>query len=159
MASTEVTITKKNPNWRAENLRKANEARRLKIEARKLAEAETGLAVIDKAIDAKLEIEVDKRVTTLLESSDVRGLKLEFYSVFKEVGGVRGMVDWIKNNARNRLEYYKLLISLLKSESQKQQVSQKQGVIVNIIQPGGEPQTLLSTETIEADDGREEYNN
>ena len=133
-------------NWRANNLAKAREARALQIREKKDKEINDKLTTLSTTIDAKVEQEVEEKVKHLVEETDieVRKLKADFYKVFYEVGGVKGMVSWIKSNKQNKKEFYKLFIGLLKTESQKTETTNvKQGVIVNIISPEGKKEVIV----------------
>lgn len=133
-------------NWRANNLAKAREARALKIREQKNKEIDEKLDNLSTTIDDKVEHEVAEKVRQLVDETDVavKKLKTDFYKVFYEVGGVQGMVKWIKSNKRNKLEFYKLFTSLLKSESQKSEPTNiKQGVILNIISPEGSKKEII----------------
>ena len=133
-------------NWRANNLVKAREAKALKIREQKNKEIDEKLDSLSTTIDAKVEHEVAEKVRSLVEETDigVKKMKADFYRVFYEVGGVKEMVKWIKSNNRNKLEFYKLFTSLLKTESQKTTgQTQKQGVIFNIITPEGTKKEII----------------
>jgi hypothetical protein len=140
----ETSEIEKKANWRLENLRKANETRKRKKEERRLLEEKCDMSSMGSMLTSKVEVEVaNRKVGEALDDVESRGIKSDFYKVFEAVGGVSGMVAWIKKDQRHRLEYYKMLVSILKSESTKQQSVQKQGVIVNIITPDQHKQTLL----------------
>lgn len=136
-------MTGENVNYRAENMRKALEVRKQKFQEKKLSEQ---LLTLSDSIDDKLEAEVAAKVDKLLEDSDSKKLKANFYRVFYKSGGVKGLINWIKEDGRHRLEYYKLLIGLLKAETQKltPEGGQKQVVIVNIITPDNKQEIIVS---------------
>jgi len=141
-------------NWRANNLAKAREAKALKIREQKNKEIDEKLDNISTTIDAKVEHEVAEKVRQLVDETDieVKKLKTDFYKVFYEVGGVAGMVKWIKSQGRNKLEFYKMFIGLLKTESQKTQTANmKQGVILNIITPDGKKELIIDGRTETSD--------
>jgi len=135
-------LEKAQDNWRQKNIQKARLARAEKIKERKLQEVSAKLDELSLTVDDKVEKEVEEKVKGLLKAIDSKKIKSDFYEVFYKVGGVKGMVTWIKNSIKNRGEYYKLLISLLKTESIKQQPTQRQGVILNIIAPSGEKKEI-----------------
>jgi len=139
-----------NPNYRAENMRKALEVRKQKLQEKKLSEQ---LLNLSENIDDKLEIEVAAKVDKLLQDSDSKKLKANFYRVFYKSGGVRGLISWIQSDGRHRLEYYKLLIGLLKAETQKptSEGGQKQAVIVNIINPDSKQEIIVGGQQPDSD--------
>ncbi len=130
-------------NWRLANMAKAREARLIQLREKKEKELKQKLENLSATIDAKVEREVEQKVEKMLEEANVRKLKKDFYDVFYKVGGVKGMVAWIKENPKNRMEYYKLFISLLRSESQKQIQSQQQAVVLNIITPDKKEEYII----------------
>jgi sulfur relay (sulfurtransferase) DsrC/TusE family protein len=133
-------------NWRANNLAKAREAKALKIREIKNKEIDEKLDNLAVTIDEKVEHEVAEKVRKLVDEEDVavKKLKTDFYKVFYEVGGVQGMVKWIKADKYNKKEFYKLFVSLLKTESQKTEApSMRQGVVVNIISPEGKKEIIV----------------
>lgn len=125
-------------NYRIANIQKATEARRRKTAERRAAQ---------EALSAELTTELNKSVKRYSEDSDVARLKSDFYRVFDRVGGVQGMAAWVRADKKNRLEYYKLFIGLLKAESIKQVEGQKQQVVVNIIAPNEQRETVIGVRT------------
>jgi len=141
-------------NYRAENMKKALEVRKQKLQEKKLSEQ---LLALSENIDEKLEVEVAAKVDKLLEDSDSKKLKSNFYRVFYKSGGVKGLISWIQSDARHRLEYYKLLIGLLKAETQKptSEGGQKQAVIVNIVYPDERKESInVVSGSVDSDNGQ-----
>lgn len=127
------------PTWRQKNAAKARETRRKKLldaKTREIEEKVDGLSKeVDKKIDTSIDKEVKKKVNELM--SDMRSastlVKQSFLDAFEKSGGVEGLVDWISKNDYTKKEFYKMIISLLKTETLKPDSgSQKQAVIVNI---------------------------
>ena len=131
-----------NGNWRSENIRKATEARMKKRAALKEAEESNALVCIDET-----EKFLDKSIIKFEGDSNISRLKADFYKVFDKLGGVSGMVAWVRADKRHRMEYYKLFVGLLKAESNKQVEGQKQQVIVNIISPDKGKEVITDVRT------------
>lgn len=127
------------PNWRKKNIEKAREARRKKLLDEHSKELEKKIEClskdVDKKINASLEGAVKDKVNELV--SDLKGasnlVKAAFFAAFEKSGGMDSLVTWIKEKDYNQKEFYKMLISLLKSESNKGDSGNKQAVIVNIV--------------------------
>jgi hypothetical protein len=132
-----------NRNWRSENIRKANEARKKKFAERRALAFRDGQELQD------AEKFLDQSIQRFEQDSNVGRLKGDFYKVFDAIGGVRGMVNWVKEDKKHRMEYYKLFIGLLKAESNKQVEGQKQQVIVNIVTPEEKKETVIDVRTEE----------
>lgn len=141
-------MEKKKPaeNWRQLNMQRAREARMLKIREKKDKEIIKKIDNLALTVDDKVEKEIEEKVNRMIKEADTDKIKSDFLKVFYEVGGIKGMVQWIKKNIKNRTEYYKLLTGLLKSESQKPQQTQGQQVILNIITPDKKEEYIINGE-------------
>lgn len=115
------------------NLEKARMVRKINADAKRAAKLEE---VVRKKniLDIEINDHIEKKVSDALKKVDPANLKQDFYKIFYRVGGVEGFVKWVKEDKRNRIEYYKMLISLLRAETEREQ-DIKQGVILNIITP------------------------
>lgn len=145
----------KQQDWRRINMQRAREARMRKLREKKEQEAIQKIDDLALTIDDKVEKEIAAKVETMLKETDPKQLKSDFFKVFYEVGGVKGMVNWIKNNRDNRKEYYKMLVNLLKSETHKQQQSQAQQVVLNIITPDQKKEFIIDGSVTESGDEKE----
>ena len=115
------------------NLAKARMTRKINAEkkrADKLEEVKKRKEILDIEINDHIE----KKVSDALKKVNPNDLKQDFYKIFYRVGGVKGFVDWVKEDKKNRIEYYKMLVSLLRVDAEREQEI-KQGVILNIITP------------------------
>jgi len=132
-------------NYRLENIKKATEARVRKAkERRELKAKKLSLISVDSINAEKF---LNDSIQKFGEDSNIGSLKNSFYTVFNEIGGVDGMVKWVKKDQKNRMEYYKLFIGLLKAESTKQPEGQKQQVVVNIISPDQKKEIIIDGRT------------
>jgi hypothetical protein len=136
--------------FRQKNAEKAREARRQKITAEKLAVARREVDEIADSVTIEVERAVAEKVRKISENiKDTQDkIKLDFLKVFYEMGGVKGLIGWVKSDLKNRKEYYKLLIGLIKTETQVMGTSGGQRVVLNIIAPKGE-------QTVEVIDGEQ----
>jgi len=46
-------------------------------------------------------------------------IKLAFYEAFERLGGVNGLLRWIKSNEEHKKDFYKMLLSILPKEIDK----------------------------------------
>jgi hypothetical protein len=135
------------PNYRSRNAAIAREARKKKIIDEKLNELDDKVRGLSQEVDKKIEEGLDKQIAEKVQevvkdlSFVSKKVKQDFLDAFDKCGGVDGLVNWAmggilpdgKFSLGHRTDFYKLIISLLKSETAKPDSGgQKQAVIVNI---------------------------
>lgn len=106
------------------NLEKANKNR---AERKRQAE----LVKMDKDLDNlkdKVDTKVDAQVAKLLKKLDRKQLKDHVLQVFYDMGGIRAMKKWARENPG---KYYTLMAGILKADAEKE-ASTGGGVTVNI---------------------------
>jgi hypothetical protein len=130
-------LEQRQKNFREINLTKAREAKRLKLTGEKLALIKKEVDEVSNTVDDKIEQAVAGKVREISENlrHTQDKIKGDFLSVFYKMGGVKGLLDWVKKDFKNRKEYYKLMIGLIKSETQVMGNTNQQQVVLNIIAP------------------------
>ncbi|MBZ0158407.1 MAG: hypothetical protein K8I29_19590 [Alphaproteobacteria bacterium] len=112
------------------SIKKAQEARKAKAELRRQEKLRIE-QLAAKESKKKLEEVVENAVVRQLEKVDHKLIKHDFYKAFELTGGVQSLVSWVLADKKHRLEYYKMLITLMKAETESKQSIQT-GVQVNI---------------------------
>jgi len=101
------------------NMQKAHMAKKVKYRDKELAKIDERIHElkdeVEHRIDTSVETEVKNRMAKL---TDRKFLKEQFLGVFLKVGGAEGMVEWVKESAANRKEYYKMFSAMLKAETE-----------------------------------------
>ncbi len=96
------------------NLKKAQLARSIQFKKRKFIEFDKSL----KHLEGKIDLEIEKQVKEQLKAVDRKFAKEEFFRVFEDVGGRKGLAKWIKESSANRKAYYTMYAQLLKAETE-----------------------------------------
>lgn len=126
--------TKPDISFRKDNMAKAREARMRKIHEKKLILLNAKVADEIENVDEKIDDAIDKRVQDALGKMTPAQLKGDIYRVFYKLGGTTELLSWVMSNKKNKAEFYKMLISLLKTDTERNDGAH-QGVVVNFIAP------------------------
>ena len=110
------------------NIKKAHEARALKAKQKQMESLQLQLENLKHTLDDK----VDSQLCEYFKKIDRKQLKDDFIKVFYEVGGIQGLKKWVMKDTKNRLDYYKLLVTLLKSASENNESQNRGGIELHI---------------------------
>ena len=125
----EEVKVKKPPTGAQIRARKLNLDKALKTNAEKKRKRE--LAKMDQDLDDlkdKVDTKVDAQVAKLLKKLDRKQLKDHVLQVFYDMGGIRAMKKWAKDNPG---KYYTLMAGILKADAEKE-ASTGGGVTISI---------------------------
>lgn len=126
--------TKPSVVFRQDNMARAREVRMRKINEKKLLLLNAKVADEIRDVDNKIDEAIDKRVQDALGKMTPAQLKGDIYKVFYDMGGASKLLEWAISNKKNKAEFYKMIISLLKTDTERNDGAH-QGVVVNFIAP------------------------
>jgi hypothetical protein len=113
---------------------RAREVRMRKIHEKKLILLNAKVADEIREVDDKIDKAIDKRVQDALGKMTPAQLKGDIYKVFYDMGGPTELLTWVLSNKKHKAEFYKMIISLLKTDTERNDMGH-QGVVVNFIAP------------------------
>ena len=125
----EEVKVKKPPTGAQIRARKLNLEKALKTNAEK--KRKKALLKMDQDLDDlkdKVDTKVDLQVQKLLKKLDRKQLKDHVLQVFYDMGGIRALKKWAKENPA---KYYSLMAGILKADAEKE-ANMGGGVVVNI---------------------------
>jgi hypothetical protein len=126
--------SKPDVSFRKDNMAKAREARMQKIHEKKLVILNAKVQDEIRNVDDKIEDAIEKKVQDALGKMTPAQLKGDIYRVFYDMGGTSKLLEWVLSNKKNKAEFYKMIISLLKTDTERNDGAH-QGVVVNFIAP------------------------
>jgi hypothetical protein len=111
---------------RLENLALARERmKEIAAEKREKKERELNKKV------GQVQDKIDMAVKKSLDKYSVSAVKAAFISAFQASGGKKSLISWIKENSKNRQEYYRMLVTLLR-QSEDDAAGSGSKIVVNI---------------------------
>jgi hypothetical protein len=126
--------TKPDTSFRKDNMAKAREVRMRKIHEKKIILLNAKVSSEIELVDEKIEDAITKKVEDALSKMTPAQLKGDIYRVFYDMGGTTKLLEWVLSNKKNKAEFYKMIISLLKTDTERNDIGH-QGVVVNFIAP------------------------